>query len=92
MPSITGSSGRRIRVRTVKAEGADAVELIGGEVLSSGSRVNPLPSPGAREVELHDRTGLGARAILVEGVQPVLSRTVRMSEGLGVDAAKLSFR
>ena len=76
----------------VKAEGADAVELIGGEMLSLGSRVNPLPSPGAREVELHDRTGLGARAILVGGVQPVLSRTMGMSEGFGVNAAKLSFR
>ena len=76
----------------VKAKGADAVELISGEMFSSRSRVNPLPSPGAREVELHDRTGLGARAILVGGVQPVLSRTMRISEGFGVDAAKLSFR
>ena len=54
---------RRVRVRMVKAKGADAVELISGEMLSSRSRVNPLPSPGAREVELHDRTGLGARTI-----------------------------
>ena len=90
-PSVTGSSGRRIRVRMVKAKGADVVELIGGKMLSLGSRVNPLPSPGAREVELHDRTGLGARAILVGGVQPVLSRTMRMSKGLGVDATELSF-
>ena len=91
-PLIAGSSGRGVRVRVVKAEGADAAKLISGKMLSLGSRVNPLPSPRAREVELHDRTGLGARAIFVGGVQPILSRTVRMSERLGVDAAKLSFR
>ena len=82
---------RRVRVPIVKAEGADAIELVSGEMLSSRSRVNPLPSPGAREVELHDRTGLGARAILVGGVQPVLGRTMRMSGGLGIDATELSF-
>ena len=75
----------------VKAKGADAVELISGEMLSSRSGVNPLPSPGAKEVELHDRTRLGARAILVGGVQPILSRTKGMSERSGVDAAELSF-
>ena len=75
----------------VKAKGADAVELISGEMLSSRSGVNPLPSPGAREVKLHDRTGPGARAILVGGVQPVLGRTMRMPEGLGVDATELPF-
>ena len=83
---------RRVRVRMVKAKGADAVELISGEMLSSRSRVNPLPSPGAKEVELHDRTGLGARAILVGGVQSVLGRTMRMSEGPGVNATELPFR
>ena len=82
---------RRVRVPIVKAEGADAIELVSGEMLSSRSRVNPLPSPGAREVKLHDRTGPGARAILVGGVQPVLSRTMRMSKGFGVDEAELSF-
>ena len=76
----------------VKAEGANAVELVGSELLSLRSRVNPLPSPGAKEVELHDRTGLGARAILVGGVQSVLGRTMRMSEGPGVNATELPFR
>ena len=82
---------RRVRVPIVKAEGADAIELVSGEMLSARSRVNPLPSPGAKEVELHDRAGLSAGAILVGGVQSVLGRTMRMSEGCGVDAAELSF-
>ena len=74
----------------VKSESADAIELVVGEVLALRSRVDPFPSAGAGEVELHDRARCGARAILVGRVQPVLGRTKGMSEGSGVDAAELS--
>ena len=73
----------------VESEGADAVELVDGEVLTSGTRVDPLPSTGAGQVELHDSARVGPRAVLVCGVQPVLSRAVRMPEGPSVDATEL---
>ena len=73
----------------VESEGADAVELDDGEVLTSGTRVDPLPSAGAGQVELHDSARVGPRAVLVCGVHPVLRRPVRMPEGPGVDATEL---
>ena len=73
----------------VKSEGADAVELVNGEMLTSGPRVDPLPSAGARQVELHDGARVRPRPVLVCGVQPVLRRAVRMPEGPSVDATEL---
>ena len=73
----------------VESEGADAVELVDGEVFTSGTRVDPLPSAGAGQVELHDSARVGPRAVLVCGVHPVLRRPVRMPEGPGVDATEL---
>ena len=71
---------RRERVRVLKSESTNAVELIIGEVLTLRPRVDPLPSAGAGKVELHDRARCGARAILVGRVQSVLSRTKRVAE------------
>ena len=76
----------------VESEGADAVELVDGEVFTSGTRVDPLPSTGAGQVELHDSARVGPRAVLVCGVHPVLRRPVRMPEGPGVDATELPLR
>ena len=45
----------------VESEGADAVELVDGEVFTSGTRVDPLPSAGAGQVELHDSARVGPR-------------------------------
>ena len=73
----------------VESEGADAVELVDGEVLTSGPRVDPLPSAGAGQVELHDGARVRPRPVLVCGVQPVLRRAVRMPEGSSVDATEL---
>ena len=73
----------------VESEGADAVELVNGEVFTSGPRVDPLPSAGAGQVELHDGARVRPRPVLVCGVQPVLRRAVRMSEGSSVDATEL---
>ena len=84
-----GSIKRRVGVRVVESEGADAVELVDGEVFTSGTRVDPLPSAGAGQVELHDSARVGPRAVLVCGVHPVLRRPVRMPEGPGVDATEL---
>ena len=73
----------------VKSEGADAVELVNGEMLTSGPRVDPLPSAGARQVELHDGARVRPRPVLVCRVQPVLRRAVRKPEGPSVDATEL---
>ena len=76
----------------VESEGADAVELVNGEVFTSGPRVDPLPSAGARQVELHDGARVRPRPVLVCRVQPVLRRAVRMPEGSSVDATELPAR
>ena len=73
----------------VESEGADAVELVNGEVFTSGPRVDPLPSAGAGQVELHDGARVRPRPVLVCGVQPVLRRPVRMPERPSVDATEL---
>ena len=75
----------------VKSESADAVELVIGEVLTLRSRVDPLPSAGAGEVEFHNRARSRAGTVLVRRVQPVLGRTKRVAERASVDAAKLLF-
>ena len=75
----------------VKSESADAVELVIGEVLTLRSRVDPLPSAGAGEVEFHNRARSRAGAVLVGRVQPVLGRTERVAERASVDAAELLF-
>ena len=75
----------------VKSESADAIELVVGEVLTLRSRVDPFPSAGAGEVELHDRARCGARAILVGRVQPVLGRTKGVAERTSINAAELLF-
>ena len=73
----------------VKSEGVDAVELVNGEMLTSGPRVDPLPSAGARQVELHDGARVRPGPVLVSGVQPVLRRAVRVPEGPSVNATEL---
>ena len=82
---------RRERVRVLKSESTNAVELVIGEVLTLRPRVDPLPSAGAGEVELHNRARSRAGAVLVGRVQPVLSRTERVAERASVDAAELLF-
>ena len=78
-----------MRIRVVKSESADAVELVVGEMLALRSRVDPFPSAGAGEVELHDRARCGARAILVGRIQPILGRTEGVPERTSVNAAEL---
>ena len=73
----------------VESEGADAVELVNGEVFTSGPRVDPLPSAGAGQVELHDGARVRPRPVLVCGVHPVLRRPARMPERTSVDATEL---
>ena len=84
-----GGVRRRVGIRVVESEGANAVELVNGEMFTSGPRVDPLPSTGARQVELHDGARVRPRPVLVCGVQPVLRRAVRMPEGSSVDATEL---
>ena len=79
-----GGIRRRVGIRVVESEGANAVELVNGEILTSGPRVDPLPSTGAIQVELHDGARVRPRPVLVCRVQPVLRRAVRMPEGSSV--------
>ena len=75
-----GGVRRRVGIRVVESEGANTVELVNGEMFTSGPRVDPLPSTGARQVELHDGARVRPRPVLVCRVQPVLRRAVRMPE------------
>ena len=50
----------------VESEGADAVELVDGEVFTSGTRVDPSPTAGlAEQLKVNGRTGFGATGVAV---------------------------
>ena len=83
---------RRIRIRVIKPERAYSIELIGGEVLPLGARVNPSPFAGKRQVKFHDRSEFSSGTVFVSRINPILCRSQGVAERLRIDAAELAFR
>ena len=79
---------RRIRIRVIKPERAYSIELIGGEVLPLGARVNPSPFAGKRQVKFHDRSEFSSGTVFVSRINPILCRSQGVAERLRIDAAE----